>query len=334
MSATASSVEIGGVMIPAYPLENAVSIVAGHTDDEGEYFAMQMVSWVPAADVPAISVVVITLDTPQADGVVNYTFLALCKSMFLQVHDKPQTRLIYGHCSNFSEGTVDRPIPIGALVKFPSMRHYLVAQPHLVQALRASLDPAGEGAIGAASAKSSCLRPLEGAGDQVEDATGKTKGMSIVDSDGGQHPTRNKTNLHQWERDLWCTYRNTNAGKHNYSISSEVTLQPDNYLGMPFEQGDRQAVDRHSAFISCGLMSRIEKLLVLGESGKLKLLLVGSVLTDNYEPGEFLLRGANLLQALATFIQQCGFGGGVEEIVNGLASVLFRCISEGFGLSY
>lgn len=62
MSATASSVQTGGVMIPAYPLENAASIVAGHTDDEGEYFAMLMVSWVPAADVPAISVVVIPLD--------------------------------------------------------------------------------------------------------------------------------------------------------------------------------------------------------------------------------------------------------------------------------
>ena len=51
MSATASSVENDGVIIPAYPvatgalvraLENAASIVAGHTDDEGEYYAMQM----------------------------------------------------------------------------------------------------------------------------------------------------------------------------------------------------------------------------------------------------------------------------------------------------
>ena len=106
--------------------------------------------------------------------------------------------MTYGHCSNFSAGTVDRPIPIGALLKFPSMRHHVVAQPRLVQALRASLEPADGGAIGAESAKRACLCPLEGEGDeQGEDMTGKTKGMSIIDLDGGEHPTRNKTNLIQ-----------------------------------------------------------------------------------------------------------------------------------------
>ena len=45
-----------------------------------------------------------------------------------------------------------------------------------------------------------------------------------------------------------------------------------------------QAIDRHPAFSSCGLINRIEKLLVLGEIGKLKLLLVGLVLTDNGAP--------------------------------------------------
>ena len=91
MSATTSSVETGGVIIPAYPLasgamsralENAASIVAGHTDDAGEYYAMQMATSVPAVDVPANSVVVIPLDTPRADQVLDFTFLASCKSMF------------------------------------------------------------------------------------------------------------------------------------------------------------------------------------------------------------------------------------------------------------
>ena len=160
-------------MIPAYGLasgallhaiENAASVVAGHTDDDGEQYAMQMAFSVPAADVPANSVVVIPLDAPQVDETVNFTFLARCKSMYLQVHERPQTRMTYGHCANFSAGTVDRPIPIGALVKFPSLSHYLVAQPRLLQALRVSLEPAGGGAVGAESAKRPCLRPLEGGG--------------------------------------------------------------------------------------------------------------------------------------------------------------------------
>ena len=78
MSTTVASVESGGVMIPAYQLatgamtralEHAASIVAGHTDDEGEYFAMMMATSVPAADVPANSVVLIPLDAPLADQV-------------------------------------------------------------------------------------------------------------------------------------------------------------------------------------------------------------------------------------------------------------------------
>ena len=173
MSTTASSVEIGGVTIPAYPLasgamlralEHAASVVAGHTDDDGECFAMQMASSVPAADVPANSVVVIPLDAPQADVVMDFTFLASCKCMFFRVHEKPQTRMTYGHCASFTAGTVDRPIPIGALLKFPSMSHYLVAKPRLLQAVRESLEPAEESAGGAESAKRPCIRPREGGG--------------------------------------------------------------------------------------------------------------------------------------------------------------------------
>ena len=173
MSASASSVETGGVVIPAYGLatgallhafEHAASVVAGHTDDNGEQYAMQMVVLVLAAEVPTNSVVVVPLDIPQADEALNFTFLASCKSMYFQVHEKPQSRMTYGHCANFSAGTVDRPIPIGALVKFPTMSHYLVAQPRLLQALRASLEPAGGGVVGTESAKRPCLRPLEGGG--------------------------------------------------------------------------------------------------------------------------------------------------------------------------
>ena len=173
MSTSASSVEIGGVEVPAYPaaggalvraLEDAASIVAGYSDDEGEQFAMQMIFSVPAAEVPVNSVVVIPLNTPKTDEVLNFTFLAACKLMFLQIHEKPQTRVTYGHCANFSVGTVDRLIPIGALVKFPSMSHYLVAQPRLLQALRLSLEPTGGSATGGESAKRPCIRPLEGGG--------------------------------------------------------------------------------------------------------------------------------------------------------------------------
>lgn len=73
MSSTACPVETSGVVIPAYllataalvrALEQAASVVAGYSDDDSEQYAMQMAFLVPAAEVPAYSVVVIFLDTP------------------------------------------------------------------------------------------------------------------------------------------------------------------------------------------------------------------------------------------------------------------------------
>ena len=107
---------------------------------------------------------------------------------------------------------------------------------------------------------------------------------------------------------------------------------------MLFEQGDMQAVDRHPAFLSCGLMNRIEKLPVLGEIGKLKLLLVGSVLTDNggFSPHlvlkRFHLRGESHVQAVAMPIQQRGLGDGVEELANGDASLFLGRLRESVGV--
>lgn len=103
--ATSSSVTVSGVVLPTYPLvagellrafEHAASIEDGQTDDDGEQYAMQMVHSVPAAEVPANSIIVIPLTAPRADEALDITFLAASKSMFFQIHEKPQARMTYG----------------------------------------------------------------------------------------------------------------------------------------------------------------------------------------------------------------------------------------------
>ena len=290
--ATSSTRAVSGVVLPTYPLvegdlmralENAAAVRAGQTDDEGEQYAMEMVKSITAAEVPVNSMIVIPLSAPRAEEVLDFTYLASSKSMYFQIHEKPQNRMTYGHCSQYSVGITDFPLPIGALVKFPSMSHYLVAQPRLSEAVRISLLPAIGSAVDAEPAKRPCLRPLEIGGEQAEDTAGKIKGMSIVDLDGGEHPTRNKTDLHQRERDLGFVFRAMDVQKRNYSVRADVTLQADYYRSMLFEQGDTQLEDRHVAFTACGLMNRVQKLPVLGDNGRLKLLLIGSVLADNNE---------------------------------------------------
>ena len=155
--------------------------------------------------------------------------------------------------------------------------------------------------------------------------------MSIVDLDGGEHPTRNKTDLIQRERDLGCTYRAMDAAKHHYSIRADVTLQPDHYRGMLFEQGATQTIDRHPAFISCGLMNRIENLPVLGEIGKLKLLLVGSVLTDNGEP-TLLLEDFVSGEKISSKPLPCpSNNAGLVMALKNVQMVLQVCFSDVFG---
>ena len=264
-------------------IEHAAAIQEGHTDDEGEQYAMEMVQSIAAAAVPVNAIIVIPLAVPRDDEVLDFTYLASSKSMFFQIHEKPQNRMTYGHCSQYSVGITDLPLQLGALLKFPSVSHYLVAQPRLLEAVRISLLPAAGSAVTTESAKRPCLRPLEVGGEQAEDTAAKIKGMSIVDLDGGEHPTRNKTDLHQRERDLGFVFRAMDSQKRNYSVRSDITLQADYYRSMLFEQGDTQLEDRHAAFTACGLMNRVQKLPVLGENGKLKLLLIGSVLADNNE---------------------------------------------------
>ena len=234
---TSSVGTASGVIIPTYPLvsgdllralEHAASVAEGHTDDDGEQFAMQMVRSIVATEVPVNSIIVVPLSAPRADEVLDFTFLAASKLMFFQVHEKPQIRMIYGNCSQYSVGTTDLPLPIGSFMKFSSLSQYLVAQPQLLEAVQMSLSPAVVVAAGGEPAKSPCLRPLEVGGEQAEDTAGKTKGMSIVDLDRGEHPTRNKTDLHQRERDLGFVFRAVDAQKRNYSVRCLVvsTLFP------------------------------------------------------------------------------------------------------------
>lgn len=261
----------------------------------------------------------------------NFTFLASCKSMYFQVHEKPQTRMTYGHCTNFSAGTVDRPILIGGLVRFPSMSYYLVAQSRLLHALHASLGPTGGDAAGVESVKRPCIRPLAGGGEQAEDTAGRTKGMSIVDLDAGEHPTRNKAELFQRERDLRLTYRIMDTAKQCYSIRSDVSLQSDDYRGILFEQGDAQAVDRHPAFLSCGLVDRIENLPAFGEIGKLTLLLLGSVLTDNGAP-TLCLEDFVSGEKIASKPSPCpSNNAGLVTALKNLQMVIQVCFSDIFG---
>ena len=63
-------------------------------------------------------------------------------------------------------------------------------------------------------------------------------------------------------------------------MTTDVALQTEVYQRLLCEQGDTQAEDRISSFLSCGLISRVQRVQVFLKTEKLKLILTGCVLLE------------------------------------------------------
>jgi hypothetical protein len=90
---------------------------------------------------PKESIVVIPLTTPEDEGVMDFSYLARSQVMFVQLHEKPQQFMTYGHCLGYSAGTVDLRLAIEIIFKFPSATTYIVAKARLVATIRAAIGP-------------------------------------------------------------------------------------------------------------------------------------------------------------------------------------------------
>ena len=207
-----------GVVTPTYELapalllhasENASSVQATSANEDGEAYGVSSAAVVAIASVPANAVVILPLSPPLEDMAVDLTYVAASRTVFVQVHEKLQERMTYGHCLGYSAGVGERPAAVGALVKFPSQPHYLVAKSRLLAAIRAAVPLGQDSGPDVECAKRPCIRQLVGVGEQAEDSGERAKGTSniIVDLDGGRHTTRTKTDISQREKDLYFVFR-------------------------------------------------------------------------------------------------------------------------------
>jgi hypothetical protein len=351
MSSASSSLSLAtarstaGVLIPTYEMapgavlravEDASSVIAGSTDEGGEYLSMSLVESVSADRVPHGSIIILPL-TPPTDGqTMDFTYLAASKHMFIEVHYRPQPMYTYGQCVAYSDGTENRLIPVGNQVKFPSANKYLVATPDLVGLMRNSLEaePA-DSTPDMAPAKRPCARPLDTGGEQADDIEDKPKGTStyILDLDGVRRHTRNKSDIPQREKDLQFMFRAMDVGKWDYSMSTDLVLQPEAYRSMLCEQAISQIEDQHPAFTSCGLISRVQSLPLFSNKEKLKLLLTGSILIEgSSEPSltleDFITKGA---EAITDRASPCPFhNAGLVGALKNLGICLHIVFSDSF----
>jgi hypothetical protein len=316
-SVVVSVSETTGVRLPSYDMapgamlravEDASSVIAGSTDERGEYLAMSLVEVIPAAGVPDGSVIILPLTSPSEGELSNFTYLAASAHMYIRIHVRPQPLFTYGQCMAYSDGAEERVVPVGARVKFPSSDNYLVATPELVGLMRSSIGPEARSVSSdTAPAKRVCIRPLESGGEQAEETDDKPKGTStyILDLEGVKRPTRNKSDIPQREKDLHFVFRAMDIGKWDYSMSTDFVLQPEAYRSMVCEQSISQTEDQHPAFTACGLISRVQSLPLFSNKEKLKLLMIGSVLIEgSSEPTlsleDFVTKGSESITDRAT----------------------------------
>lgn len=281
-----------GVVTPSYELapglflhaaETASTVVATSTNEDGEAYGVALAALTTGATVPVDAIVILPLSPPLEDEVLDFTFAAASAAAYIQVHDKPQTRMTYGHCLGYSAGAEDRPVAVGSMIKFPSPANFLVAKPRLIAAIRYQMAPEDELDSEAAPAKRACIRQPASLGEQADDTGDKPKGTSnvIIDLDGGRHITRTKADISQREKDLFFGYRAMDLPRQDYAISPDVTLQPEEYRSMLCEQYETQSGHRHEAFAACALVGRVQRLFMFRDRTKLKLLLTGSVLIES-----------------------------------------------------
>jgi hypothetical protein len=285
---SASSEVTDGVHLPEYALisgnilrqfEHASSITSTSTDDSGEMFAL-FAEKVLAENVPSGAVMVIPLTAPTDDDLLDFTFLAKGRSMFVKIHEVPRARNTYGHVASYSAGTADPPYPVGTLLMFATTTEFVIAKQRLVTAIMNATGAELELPTGMLEPSAKRPRQLEGGGESTEDAMEKPKGTYLQDLDDQRHFTRNKTDVAKRELELNFIFRAMDIGRRDYCMSTDLILQTESYRGMLCEQGDTIPNDRHEAFMSCGIMSRIGSLLIFSKKEKLKALLTGSVLVD------------------------------------------------------
>ena len=283
---TASTVVESGVILPVYEsiagnllrqFEHASSVTSTSTDDEGETNAL-FASVIPAEDVPDGSIMIVPLTPPAEEDVLDFTFLSSGKSLFVKIHEVPRGRNTYGHVASYSAGTVDKPYPVGATIRFATTTNFVIAKPRLVAAIMGAVG--AEVNIPTELSASSGKRPrqLEIGGESAEDTTEKPKGTYLQDLDDRRHFSRNKTDVAKRELELNFIFRAMDESKRDYCMSTDLILQTEQYRSMLCEQGDTIPSDRHEAFMSCGIMSRVGSLLIFSKKEKLKALLTGSVL--------------------------------------------------------
>ena len=297
-SASASSASALGVaLFPHYEilpdalikgLEIAANASMLSTDTAGDMFNCTRANKVPLSEILPDAVIMIPLFIPEDPIVMDSSALAASPMMYVQLAGQPQPRAIFGNCIAYSADVEHREVEIGAGVYFPPPPHLLVVKPSIISQVSITVAARNADTDETQQSKRLCVRSLEDRGELADESRDSSveKGMSkyILDLDGGKHATRNKSDIAQREKDLGFAFRAVDRERWEYLAGTDFLLQSADYRITIIQQGRMRADHRHKAFLSCGVLDRVQGLSIAQKTSDTKLLMMGQILVEGDEP--------------------------------------------------
>jgi hypothetical protein len=106
----------------------------------------------------------------------------------------------------------------------------------------------------------------------------------MFDLDGGRYLVRDKSDLIAREKELGFAFRALDRDRWGQLAGKDYKLQASTYRVFILQQGRLREDHRHKAFASCGVLDQVQGLGVSQKSDETKLLLMGHILVEGYEP--------------------------------------------------
>lgn len=243
--------------------------------ESAELFMMSLADCVEAAQVTMGATAVVPLNDTAEDKPFDITHISSVPHAYIELKFAPGKIMTYGTIVCYSPEATSHFLDIGSLVKFPTPTVFLIAKEDLLS----SIEDVKKGTSNSSTTVNlkrtrSCLSVDDG--DQTVAVQGEKMTMYIIDLEGVRHPTRNKTDVAQREKDLAFAFRAMDSVKWPFFMTSDCTVQVEEYLSVLLEQGKTREIYRNPAFHTCSLLDRIGDVSILKDKGKLKNLLIGN----------------------------------------------------------
>lgn len=271
-------------------LTNAAKASMLSTDTAGDLFNCMRGDKVPLNEIQPDAVIMIPLFAPLEPAVMDSSALAVGPIVYVQLAGPPQPRTIFGTCIAYSVDAGHRDIEIGARIHFPPPSHLLVVKPSALGLIQITVETPDDCASTdeTRASKRLCVRSLEDMGEPADESRDSSieKGMSkyILDLDGGKHATRNKSDIAKREKELGFAFRAVDRERWEFLAGTDFLLQSADYRTTIIQQGRMRAEHRHRAFLSCGVLDRIQSSNITQKTSDTKLFMTGQVLVEGDEP--------------------------------------------------